>query len=147
MTINRRFIGLESEDRFIDVEKGQLRLFAIAIGEMDPIYSEEGAAKAAGYRDIPAPPTFAFSLANVARAKTGSVRDMGVTPASVLHGEQSFEYHLPIYAGDRIRLKTKTVDIYEKKGGALEFVVQDTTAHNQYDELCVTSRAVLVIRN
>ena len=65
----------------------------------------------------------------------------------MLHGEQAFTYHAPIYAGDRIRLKTRTVDIYDKKGGAMEFVVQDTTAHNQDGELCVTARTTVVVRN
>jgi acyl dehydratase len=71
---------------------------------------------------------------------------MGVNIGNVLHGEQRFDYHAPIHAGDRIRLKTTTVDIYEKKGGALEFIVQDTTAHNQNDVLCVSSRSVIVVR-
>lgn len=147
MAIDRKFIGVESEDRYLDVEKGQLRLFATAVGEANPIYRDAAAAQAAGYPDIPAPPTFAFSLGLLAPAKIGNALDMIENVGSVLHGEQTFEYRKMICAGDRIRLKTKTVDIYEKKGGKLEFLVQDTTAHNQHGELCVTARMTLAVRN
>jgi acyl dehydratase len=147
MAIDRKFIGLESENRYLDVEKGQLKLFATAVGDPNPIYADEGAARAAGYPNIPVPPTFAFSLGLLAPAKIGNVTDMVTNIGSVLHGEQEFSYCKMIFAGDRVRLKTKTVDIYEKKGGKLEFIVQDTTVHNQHDELCVTSRMTLAVRN
>lgn len=147
MAIDRNFIGTESEDRYLDIEKGQLKLFAKAIGDANPVYSDEEAAIAAGYPGIPAPPTFAFSLGLLAPARIGNLADMIENIASVLHGEQAFEYHKPIFGGDRIRLKTKTIDIYEKKGGALEFITQETTVYNQNDELCVTSRATIVVRN
>lgn len=147
MAVDRKFIGQASEDRFVEVEKGQLRLFAKATGETNPVYTDEAAARAAGYPALPAPPTFAFSLGLLAPAKTGSIAEMGVNIGNVLHGEQRFDYHAPIHAGDRIRLRTETVDIYEKKGGALEFIVQDTTAHNQNDVLCVSSRTVIVVRH
>jgi hypothetical protein len=49
--------------------------------------------------------------------------------------------------GDRIRLRQRIVDIYDKKGGALEFVVLETSATNQDDELCATMHTVAVLRN
>lgn len=145
--IDHKFIGMESEERFADVEKGQLRLFAKATGEKNPIFFDETAAKAAGYPAIPAPPTFAFCLASLAPQTEGSLRDMGVPIEKVLHGEQHFTYHKPIFAGDRIRIKTKVVDIYDKKGGALEFVVMETASHNQNGELCVSARNIAVVRH
>lgn len=145
--IDRKFIGLESEERFADVEKGQLRLFAKATGETNPIFFDEAAAKAAGYPAIAAPPTFAFCLASLAPPAKGSLRDMDVPIEKVLHGEQHFTYHKQIFAGDRIRIKSKVVDIYDKKGGALEFVVTEITSHNQNGELCVSARNIAVVRN
>jgi N-terminal half of MaoC dehydratase len=65
----------------------------------------------------------------------------------ILHGEQKFAYHRYIYAGDRLTLTTTTSDIYSKKGGALEFVVQDTQAVNDSGVLCVEMTTVTVIRN
>lgn len=146
--IDRANIGVVSEPRTIEVEKGQLKFFAKATGETNPVYFDEAAARAAGHPAIPAPPTFTFSLALGAPAQRGAILgDMGVDMRSVLHGEQQFTYHRPIYAGDAITLTTRTADIYDKKGGALEFIVQDTQAVNQRGELCTEMRVVTVVRN
>ena len=145
--IDRKWIGAESELRHAEVEAGQLRLFALATGQTDPIYSDEEAARAAGYPAIPAPPTFPFSLMLIAPATKGSLVDMGVDIGRVLHGEQGFDYHKPIHAGDRIAIQTRTTDMYDKKGGALEFIVQETRFTNQNDELCAVARSVIVVRN
>jgi len=152
MAIDRdRHVGVVSEPRIVEVEAGFLKFFAKATGETDPVYFDEEAAKAAGHPALPAPPTWLFSLALSAPAKRGhifdSVNGIGVDMARVLHGEQSFTYHRPIHAGDRLALTTTTSDIYAKKGGALEFVVQDTTAMNDNGDLCVEMRMVTVVRN
>jgi acyl dehydratase len=144
-------VGTVSEPRFVDVEKGFLKFFAKATGETDPIYFDEEAARAAGLTALPAPPTYLFSLALSAPAKRGDMFDpengIGIDRAKVLHGEQSFTYHRPIYAGDRLTLTTSTSDIYSKKGGALEFIVQDTQARDGDGALCVEMRVVTVVRN
>lgn len=146
--IDRSFIGVASEPRTVDVEKGQLRFFAKATGETNAIYFDEDAARKAGHKALPAPPTFTFSLALGAPPKRGDIfGDMGIDMRRVLHGEQHFTYHHLIYAGDRITLVTTTSDIYEKKGGKLEFVVQDTSAVNQDGILCTVMRVVTVVRN
>lgn len=145
--ISKDHIGVQSEPRAIDVEAGQLKFFAKATGQTDPVYCDEAAAKAAGHPAIPAPPTFAISLAAGAPPQRGTLESMDVDMRRILHGEQSFTYHHMIYAGDRITLVTTTSDIYAKKGGALEFIVQDTTATNQNGILCTEFRTVVVVRN
>ncbi len=151
MAVDRKHLGEVSEPRVIDVEKGQLRFFAKATNETNPIYFDEDAAKAAGHPTIPAPPTFLFSLALGAPAKRGNILDaengMGVDMRRILHGEQKFEYFRQIYAGDRVTLITTTSEIYDKKGGALEFIAQDTTATNDAGDLLGSMRVVTVVRN
>ena len=152
MAIDRdKHVGVTSEPRVIEVEKGFLKFFAHATGETDPIYFDEDAARAAGHPAIPAPPTYLFSLQIGAPAKRGEVLDaengIGADMRRILHGEQKFTYHRPIYAGDRMTLTTVTSDIYSKKGGALDFVVQDTTAVNAAGVLCAEMTVVTVIRN
>ena len=66
--LDRKNIGRISKPHTVEVEKGRLKFFAKAIGETNPIYTDESAARAAGYRSLPAPPTFIFSL------------DDGITP-------------------------------------------------------------------
>ena len=60
--MDRNAIGRESKPALNEVEKGAIRRFAEALGETNPIYFEEAAARAAGYRSIVAPPTFPTSL-------------------------------------------------------------------------------------
>lgn len=147
MKIDPGAIGLQSKDRYVDVERGQLRLFAKAVRESDPIYSDVEAARAAGYPDIPAPPTFAFSLSNLAPPKIGAPDDLIPDLRKTLHGEQSFEYRKMIFAGDRILIKTRVSDVYEKSGGALQFLVQESEYYNQHGELCAVARSSSVMVN
>jgi acyl dehydratase len=145
--LDRALIGHEFAPRFADVERGQLQFFAKATGETNLIYFDEKVARAAGHPTLPAPPTFLFSLELLAPDPQGTLGLLGIDIGKVLHGEQRFSYFGQIYAGDRIKLSTQISDIYEKKGGALQFVVQDTIAENQNGETVGTSRIVSVVRN
>jgi len=145
--LDRSLIGHEFPPRFTDVEKGQLRFFAKATGETNPVYFDEDAARAAGHPNLPAPPTFLFSLEQLAPDPMGVLGVLGVDIGNVLHGEQQFTYMKQIYADDRIKLACRISDIYDKKGGALEFIVQDTTAENQHGETVGLARTITVVRN
>jgi len=145
--LDRSFIGLETAPRSVEVEKGQLKAFAGATGEKNPIYFNEAAAKAAGHPALPAPPTFLFCLGLLAPEPESVIAKLGVDMGKVLHGEQSFTYGQPIHAGDVITLKTRISDIYDKRGGALDFIVQDTEAANQNGETVGVTRTVIVVRN
>lgn len=141
-------IGRESQAKSIAVEQGQLQFFAKATGATDKIYWDVEAAKAAGHPALPAPPTFLFSLDLLAPAKEQSVLAvLGVNIGNILHGEQRFAYNKTIYAGDTITLTAKVTDAYDKKGGALQFVVSETTATNQHGDTVGTMTNSLVIRN
>lgn len=146
--LDKSKIGAETEVREIEVEAGMVRLFCQAIGETNPIFLEVEAARAAGYRAIPTPPTYASVLANLAPPKADLVLDvLGGDLGRALHGEQSFVQYKPIFVGDRISLKQRIVDVYDKKNGALDFVVLETSVTNQDGELCATMGTVAVLRN
>jgi hypothetical protein len=90
--IDRKFIGVRKPLRKIEVEKYPLRLFSKAIGEISPIYSNEEAARSAGFRSIVVPPTYLFCLETMAEA-IGPDVDLGIDYSKILHGEQFFTYH------------------------------------------------------
>ncbi len=146
-----RHVGIVSEPRLVEVERGFLKFFAKATGETNPVHFDEVAARAAGYPDIVAPPSYLFSLHMAAPAQRGDLFDksngIGLDPARILHGEQEFSLHYPIHAGDRLTLTTTTTDIYAKKNGALEFVVQETRGLNDAGQTCAVMRNVTVVRN
>ncbi len=65
----------------------------------------------------------------------------------MLHGEQSFTYHRMAYAGDTLHFDTKIVDVYDKKNGALSFVVMESKVTNQRGEHVADLKGVTVMRN
>ena len=131
----------------LDVEKGRLRFFAKATGQTDPVYSDEVAARAAGHPGLPVPPTFLFCL-EMESPDPAAIRNLlGLDYKRLLHGEQGFSYHRMAYAGDRLRFEQRIEDIYDKKGGALEFVLRRTRVTNQRGEHVADLRSVTVMRN
>ncbi|MFS2122696.1 MaoC family dehydratase N-terminal domain-containing protein [Pseudomonas sp. Pseusp97] len=130
-----------------EVEKGRLRFFAKAIGETDPIYTDEEAARAAGYPTLPVPPTFLACLESEGRDMQEMITDvLGFDLGRILHAEQAFDYHAMAFAGDLLTFETRVADVYEKKGGALTFVVLETRVSNQRGEHIADIRASLVQR-
>ena len=67
---------------------------------------------------------------------------------NVLIGEQSFEYHQPICAGDRLLVTSRVVDIYEKMGtgGVMDFVVVEDEGRDDRGELVYRARKTIIVR-
>jgi acyl dehydratase len=142
--LDKRFIGHEFEAFTSNVEKGRLRFFANSIGETNPIYSDEDAARDAGHPALPAPPTFTMVLDTDGPELWPMLSLLKMDIGRVLHGSQEFEYLQPIYAGDCITVRSQIQDIYDKKNGALEFVTTVSTYTNQRGELAAKSINTLV---
>ncbi|MGB5948747.1 MAG: MaoC family dehydratase N-terminal domain-containing protein [Parvibaculum sp.] len=145
--IDRKFIGHEFAPTTAEVEKGRLRFFAKATGNKDAIYSDEEAARKAGYASLPVPPTFLFCLEMDRDDPMDFLNLLGVDLGRVLHGEQNFVYRAPVCAGDRITFRTRISDIYDKKGGMLEFIITETEARNQHGVHVADMRRSIVVRN
>jgi acyl dehydratase len=144
--LNRAMIGQALPAHEASVERGRLRAFAKAIGETDPLYLDETAAQAAGHPSLPVPPTFLFCLEMEKPDPFGWFSKVGLELARILHGEQVFTYHAMAYAGDTLRFEPKVTDIYDKKGGALEFLVTDTRVSNQQGRHIADLHGVIVQR-
>ncbi len=142
--LDRSLIGRESEPVVHEVEKGALRRFAEALGDPNPVYVDEGAARAAGYTSLVAPPTFAVVLTSNERFRHSL--DLGTR--SILHGEQQFEYGRPIVAGDRITVRSKVADVHERAGasGPMDVLVVEDEGRDDKGELVFRTRAMLILR-
>lgn len=144
--LDRSKVGHEFTSFSTDVEKGRLKFFAKAIGEKKQLYSDELVARAAGYKNIPAPPTFPFVL-DLEGPEFWPVLDLlDMDIGRVLHGSQEFEYLGMIYAGDTITVTSILKDMFDKKGGALEFIVMESSYTNQHGELVSKAVNTLVYR-
>jgi acyl dehydratase len=145
--IDRRHIGAVLPAYSVLVEAGQLRFFAKATGQTDPVYSDEAAARAAGHTALPVPPTYLFCMEMDVPGGVGVKELLGLDFRRILHGEQGFTYHRVAYAGERLTFQQRIEDIYDKKNGALEFVVRNTEITDAQGQSVAELRSTLVYTN
>ena len=145
--LDKQLVGWTSPVSTVEVEKGRVRFFAHSIGETNPLYSDEEAARAQGYRSIPIPPTFLFCLEmeNSSTSRILALLNVGID--RILHGEQFFRYHRAVCAGDCITFQSKVSDIYSRKEGTLEFIVLESTATNGDGVLVGEMRSSIIVRH
>lgn len=84
------------------VGREKVREFARALGLSDPIHFDVDAARARGFSDLVAPPTYAIRLSMAASERVVMDPDLGLDYSRVVHGDQRFEYRRPIVAGDEL---------------------------------------------
>jgi acyl dehydratase len=133
MPLNRDFIGRSAPSgEPIEVTRGDIRRFATAIGDSNPAYHDREAAKALGYPDVIAPPTFLIS-ASTGGGGGGFILDpeLGLNYALVVHGEQKFEFHRPVQAGDVLETVTRIADIRDAGRNELLTLVVDVTSNGE----------------
>jgi acyl dehydratase len=145
--LDTQFIGHRFAPFSAEVENGRLKFFAQAIGQTDPVYSDEAAARAAGHPALPVPPTFLFCL-EMASPNPAALRELlGFEVPQVLHGEQRFTYHAMAYAGDTLHFEQRIANIYAKKGGLLEFIQRETRVTNQHGQHVADLHGITVVRH
>lgn len=144
--IDKSFIGTTLAPHSVRADVARLRFFAKAIGETNPIYTDEVAARAAGHPGLPLPPTFLFCLDTDARNDETWLKDLGISYPRVLHAEQSFTYHRMAYVGDMLHFNSRIADMYDRRNGDLIFVVLETQVSNQQGEHVADLKTTIVER-
>lgn len=155
-------IGQPTGKAKVVIERGTVQHFADAVLSMNPIYHNLDAAKAAGFENIPAPPTWPFAM-----EFSGKFAEMQPTDAPpgnplftamgplmakgglILHGEQEFLYHRPVQVGDVLIGEGSITDAYQKesKGRTMTFICSETNWRDETTgEPVVTARFNLIHR-
>lgn len=96
------------------VSREKIREFVEAIGATDPAYTDPDAARALGYPDVVAPPTFPIVLTLAAGHSV--VEALGIDYARVVHGDQRFAYTRPVVAGDELTCVCTIEEIMSRGG-------------------------------
>ena len=112
-----------------EVGKEKIGEYARAVGEDNPVYFDRDAAKAAGFRDVVAPPMFAVIYSWGAVALPAVDPDVDLNFATLVHGGQEFAWGEPVCSGDLISTAASVKDISEK--GGMGFYVFETVSTNQ----------------
>jgi acyl dehydratase len=112
--------------------------FAVAVGDLNPIYFELAAAKAAGLPGLVAPPLFITSQNSwEAGPLTEELAFDGVNPKrfpgaisserTTLGGSQELEFQRPVLQGETLEVSVEEKESYEKQssqGTLLIFVIE-----------------------
>lgn len=126
------------------VGREHIRDFATAIGDNNPVFHNLDVARELGYRDLIAPPTFAFTLTMKAMAMAMFDPELGMDYGRVVHGEQHFDYQRPICAGDELTVSTVIADIHSS--GRNEFLTTRSEVSTVAGELVVTTAEIIASR-
>lgn len=138
-------IGFEWPVYTIEVERGKIAEFAQAVKAADPVYRDRDAARAAGYADVPVPPTFS-AVGQHWAPKVSVEEDLGVDLKRVLAGGAEWEYLGDIVAGDVLTVHGRVVDMVEKQGGRgpMTLIVRENTFVNQRGETVLRLRGTMI---
>ncbi|MGW6059616.1 MaoC family dehydratase N-terminal domain-containing protein [Streptomyces sp. NPDC055189] len=147
MSLPATAIGTQLPPVTMTVERGRLQLFARAIGEDNPLYTDPAAAREAGHPDLPVPPTFLFGIELQQPDPFAYLSAHGIDMLQVLHGEQEFTYHSTAHAGDTLTARSTIVDVRSKNGGALDLLTKDTTVTRADGTRVADLRTITVVRN
>lgn len=144
----RAAIGIEGPPMVLEIEKTNCRMFARSVGHTDPIFYDEAAATARGYRGIVAPPGFLGTpifrpgSGIGAPGETGG-RGFSVPYKRVLNGGTDYEYFPDapegdaICAGDTITARSNVTGFEETTGslGPMLITRRETTYTNQHGKV------------
>jgi acyl dehydratase len=100
--VNTEAVGKTYPSTTYAVGREKIKEYAFAVGETNPLHLDVGAARAAGYRDVVAPPMFAvvYSAPSVTPALFDP--EVGINFAMMVHGGQEFVWGPLVVAGDEI---------------------------------------------
>ena len=145
MAINQEFIGRTYPPTEVySVGREKIREFARALGDTSPCYFDVESARAFGYPDLIAPPTFAIVITMQAGGQVIHDPELALDYTRVVHGEQRFVQHRPIFAGDEIT-STVSVDSIRSAAGN-DMITVKTEVHATDGELVSTVYSLLVSR-
>jgi acyl dehydratase len=123
------------------VEKGAIINFAQAIGDANPAYNDEAAARKTRYGSLISPPTFLRCMRLV---QPELLFDLPFD--RLLDGGSDWEYFQAVRAGDQITAVGRVSDISERSGrvGLMIFIKTVITYRNQFDEIVATQDNTLI---
>jgi acyl dehydratase len=135
MAVKTEAIGKEWPAASFEVEAARIDQYANAVGEDNPIYHDAEAAKAAGFRDLVAPPMFCVVYSAAAMAPAIFDPEVGMNFALMVHGGQEFTWGPLVVAGDEITT-TVTVKSIEQRADKGFYVFESVSANQDGATVC-----------
>jgi acyl dehydratase len=127
-----------------EVGREKIREYANAVGEQNPVHHDREVAKAAGFRDVVAPPMFVVVYSAGAMGPAILDPEVGINLMLMVHGGQEFVWGEPVCAGDTITTEASVKDMYEKDGR--KFYVFESVSTNQDGQETVRATWTNIVR-
>ncbi|MDA3039369.1 MAG: MaoC family dehydratase N-terminal domain-containing protein [Actinomycetota bacterium] len=145
-----------SEPVTITIDRREAQRYAHAVGDENPLYFDEDAANAAGYRTLLAPPTF-VSHAPVPPRSASQLRVDGLYNTGervrllvdrMMFGGEEWDFPEPVYVGDVVTAETRLAALDQKDGSKGPFVrvVRETTYTNGEGAVVARARQIGIAR-
>ncbi len=125
------------------VGREKVREFARAVFADAPLHTDVDAARALGYADVVAPPTFAMVVQDLTLQQLLSEPDSGIELSRTIHAEQRFSYSKPIVAGDELTGRLKVTGIRMMAGNAM--ITSEAEITDADGAHVVTATSVLLV--
>ncbi len=134
MGVSTAAVGKEYPATSYEVGLEKIREYANAVGQAEPVHHDRDAARAAGFRDVVAPPMFAVVYSAPALGPAILDPEVGIDFAAMVHGGQEFVWGEPVCAGDEITTRAAVREIFEKDGRAF-YVFESVSTNQDGDEV------------
>jgi acyl dehydratase len=129
MPIKTDAVGKEFPTTTYEIGKEKIGEYARVLGIENPVHFDREAARAAGFRDVVAPPMFCVVYSSPAVGPAMFDPEVEMNFAAMVHGAQEFVWDEPACSGDEISTSAKVLEIYEKDGKG--FYIFETNSVNQ----------------
>jgi acyl dehydratase len=143
--IDPGLLGKEVEAGTFTVSAEDIRAFAKAVGDLNPLYLEAEFARRAGYPDVIAPPTFCMQLRG-----SRMLPEVDLEPDFVgLHAGQEIDFYDEIYAGQTYTTTAKIASVYEKTGrsGPMGVIMREMEIKDRLGKKVVVLRERQIVRS
>lgn len=144
MPVDIKFIGREYKPVTYVVGQEKIKEYALAVGDLNHLYTESDFAKKSKYGCVIAPPMFVVVFARDSMFSLFEDNELKINFSRLLHGEQEFTFHKIVKANDTITTHSKIKNIYQKSNN--DFVELETKSYNQNKELVVDGIWTFIIR-
>ena len=137
----KEHIGKQSNKVKNIVERGSVKKFAEAIGDLHPIYFDEETGEKSRYQNNIAPPTFPIIF------DFGVIEGLNLPNKGLIHGEQSYHYKRPILVGEEVYCYTVIKNYLEKSGGngKMGILVLENNGEDRSGTIIFRSKMTVII--
>lgn len=134
------------------IGRAAFRLYADAVDDSNPLYTNPAAARSAGLPDVTAPPTL---LTDTFRFYGDALNESGLPSAleqqsvgTPIRAGNSYRFFRRLYPSDVVTATHKITRVWQKQGrsGSLTFQEVEITYRNQDEELLAVNTEVVCYR-